>query len=129
MADGAVIAVPRATQTGDQNIESIEADRGGGIRLIQSVCQPCIPGTVVVTGQISVLTSSTTIRAANDNRVSLWIYNNGNQTVFIRQGTAVITDWPVPPGGWFQDSLTPGAWSGISNSGTQNVRFMEVGLP
>ena len=130
MADGNIVAVPRANQTADQNIESIEADRGGGVRLIQTVAMPCIPGSVVATGNVDLSNSSDTIRAANEQRVALWIYNNSGVMIYIATGTATANDWPLPPGGFFQDALTTQAWVGIAASaGTHSVRYLEVDLP
>lgn len=130
MADGDIIGVPRANQTADQSIESIEADRGGGVRLIQTVAMPCIPGSVVTTGSVNLSNTSATIAAANDQRVALWIYNSSSVFIYIATGTATTSDWPLPPGGFFQDALTTGAWVGIAaSSGTHNVRYLEVDLP
>lgn len=132
MADGTIVAVPRANQTADQSIESIEANRdGGGARLIQTVAMPCIPGSVVTIDSVPLSNTSGTICAANEKRVALWIYNNSQVTIYISTGTTATTsDWPVPPGGFFQDALTTNAWVGIAASaGTHNVRCLEVDLP
>jgi len=133
MADGAIVAVPRATQTGDQNVETIEQDRdAGGIRLVQSVALPCLTGSIGTHTAVTVGVASGTVLAANEKRMSAFIRNFGTVTIYLSfdGGAAVVaSDMPLYVGESFEVRIYAGLITGISGTGGQDVRVVEFDLP
>src|SRR5690348_3684526 len=77
---------------------------------------------------VSVGTAATLILAANANRYSANIVNNGSQTVYLGKDNTVTTanGFPLAAGEELEDRETTDAWYGIVASGTADVRPVEV---
>lgn len=78
-------------------------------------------------GNVSVAVTATVIRAANEKRTYLIIYNNGTANVFVGDDASVTTSNGFPlisTGSWIEMTYK-GAVYGIVASGTVDVRWLE----
>lgn len=65
--------------------------------------------------------------AANVNRKTAIIYNNGSVTVYLGgSGVTTANGLPLLPGAAFVDDRTTGVWYGVTASGTGDLRIIEV---
>lgn len=65
---------------------------------------------------IAVTTTSSTLLAANSNRVTYSIYNSGSATAFIREGATVtnaLYEYAIPPGFYFTPDGAEPLYTGI----------------
>lgn len=73
-------------------------------------------------------TSSAELVAANPQRVSVAVYNNGTATIYLDNSTASAPgSWPVPAGTVYENDHYVGAINAISGTAGQDVRVWEDG--
>jgi len=72
--------------------------------------------------------SAASVLAANTDRKTAVIFNNGSVTVYLGKDGTVSTanGLPLAPGSTLEDTDTQDAWFGITASGTGDLRIVEV---
>lgn len=78
---------------------------------------------------VNIGTGGGQIIAANNNRVALYIYNNGSATLYLSGGAATAGGIPLAAASGWWDIFSYDAWFGLSASGTLEVRLLEYVLP
>lgn len=81
-----------------------------------------------VTSKATATSTSSTLLAANASRLAFAVKNYGAEVVFITlDGTDATTDdWPLGVGESYADDVTTSAITGITASGSVDVRVIEV---
>lgn len=79
------------------------------------------------TGAVSVGTTPTLLHAADDDLISLTVFNNGADPVYLGGATVTTaTGIPVAAGQARQLVVTGEAWYGVVATGTADVRVLSV---
>lgn len=82
-------------------------------------------GGTINTGQVNVGTAATQIAAANGNRFSVVIYNNGTATVYVGTSGVTTGNGHALPAGQAISFKSTAAIYGIVGAGTQTVTYCE----
>lgn len=79
-------------------------------------------------GTVNVLTSATSIKSSNSNRISIQIRNDGSNTVYIGDDVSVTTSngYPIRAGETLEIGDYYGAIYGIADTSTTAVSYMET---
>jgi hypothetical protein len=78
---------------------------------------------------VSVGVASTAVVAANANRKSIYLYNNGTLPIFVGYGLAatLALGFPIPVGGAIFEDKYLGSIFAISTLAAQDLRVLEIG--
>jgi hypothetical protein len=89
---------------------------------------PQYNGTLSSPAAVTVDTSADLILAANADRVTALIVNNGSVTVYLGKANTVTAanGLPLVAGATLEDGESGSAWYGITASGSSDVRVLEV---
>jgi len=85
-------------------------------------------GRLPRTYRLTVSTRKMQLVTENPTRKGLLVYNNGSATVYILSSPALSSSdgIPVAPGGTFEDDDCYGEYWIVADSGSQDVRVLEV---
>jgi len=79
--------------------------------------------------RVSVTNASTTLKTSNSSRITLIIFNEGNQPIYVKYGsTASVTDYTIiiPSGQGYTVANYTGIVTAITSASTSNVQVTEL---
>lgn len=108
--------------TAGKSVSGLE-DQNGNI--LELNVRKCIPGGTETQTADTATATAKVIQAASDDRISLMVYNNGVNTVYLSfAGTAVYTTGiPVEPGAMWEEIWSCEACSAVTETGSSDIRI------